>query len=120
MGSCVRRVAFVMASIVVLGCLWMLAPLTANAATLTVANCLDSGSGSLRAQIGAAANGDTIKFQAGMNCTITLTSGALTISTNNLTIDATGATIVVDGGCTFSGGQCQPGTGVGVFVVNFG
>ncbi|WP_338846529.1 Ig-like domain-containing protein [Massilia sp. W12] len=53
-------------------------------ATLTVTTNADSGAGSLRAQIAAAASGDTITFQTGM--TVTLSTGQLTIS-QNLTID---------------------------------
>jgi hypothetical protein len=44
--------------------------------TLTVTNNLDSGAGSLRAQIGAAQPGDTLNFAPSLNGqTITLTSG---------------------------------------------
>jgi hypothetical protein len=59
--------------------------------TLTVTNNLDSGSGSLRADIAAARSGDTIAFANGLNGrTITLTSGELDI-TRNLTIQGPGA-----------------------------
>jgi len=65
-----------------------------------VINCNDSGLGSLRAAITAAMPGDTIRFQAGLNCPsaspILLTAGTLTLD-KNLTIDGTGATIAVDG-----------------------
>ena len=57
----------------------------------TVTNTNDSGAGSLRAAIAAAANGDTIDFAPALNGqTITLTSGALTI-TQSLTISGPGA-----------------------------
>jgi len=50
--------------------------------TLTVTNNLDSGPGSLRAEIAAAQNTDTIVFAPSLNGqTITLTSGELLIST---------------------------------------
>jgi hypothetical protein len=49
--------------------------------TLTVTNNLDSGAGSLRASIRAARDGDTIRFDPGLNGqTITLTSDELAIS----------------------------------------
>jgi len=74
--------------------------------TLTVTNNLDSGAGSLRAEIAAANPGDTIKFASSVDGqTITLTSGNLLI-TEDLTIkgpDAgnlflTGNTGASDGG----------------------
>src|SRR6516225_1655554 len=65
--------------------------------TLTVTNLLDSGAGSLRGQIAAAAAGDTIVFATGLSGTITLSSGELDI-TRNLTIQGPGAgTITVSG-----------------------
>src|SRR5439155_21553979 len=64
--------------------------------TLTVLNNLDSGAGSLRAEIAVAHNGDTIVFDSGLaGSTITLTTGELLIKhgvtiawlgTGNLTI----------------------------------
>jgi predicted outer membrane repeat protein len=59
--------------------------------TLTVVNNLDSGAGSLRAEIAAAHSNDTIVFAAGMvGQTITLTKGELLIN-KNLTIAGPGA-----------------------------
>ena len=59
--------------------------------TLTVLNNLDSGRGSLRAEIAAAHNGDTIVFAPSLDGqTITLTSGELLIK-KNLTIAGPGA-----------------------------
>ncbi|HMC10391.1 MAG TPA: hypothetical protein VKH44_03840, partial [Pirellulaceae bacterium] len=59
--------------------------------TLTVLNNLDSGAGSLRAEIAAAHNSDTIVFAAGLNGqTITLTSGEVLIS-HNVTIAGPGS-----------------------------
>lgn len=69
----------------------------ARAATLTVTSAADSGAGSLRAEIAAAAAGATIVFAAALQGnTITLTTGTLTIG-KNLTIDGTGRAITVDG-----------------------
>jgi hypothetical protein len=59
--------------------------------TLTVTNNLDSGAGSVRAEIAAAKSGDKIVFAPSLNGqTITLTSGELAIS-KNLTIQGPGA-----------------------------
>src|SRR5260370_15670846 len=59
--------------------------------TLTVTNTLDSGAGSLRAEIAAAHTNDTIVFATSLDGqTITLTSGELLIK-HNLTISGPGA-----------------------------
>jgi len=62
----------------------------AFAAAITVTNQADSGPGSLRDAIAAAAPGDTINFSLTLPATITLTSGELLIS-KNLTISGPGA-----------------------------
>lgn len=101
MASRCRRHTRVIAGLVPAILLLMLAlPAGPVRAAPLVMNCNDGGSGSLRAAITAATSGDTIQFQAGLNCPsatpIKLTSGALSL-TRNLTIDGTGATIAVDG-----------------------
>lgn len=59
-----------------------------HAATLTVTSTSDSGAGTLRNQIAAAAPGDIINFSASMaGDTITLQNGQIEIS-NSVTIDA--------------------------------
>jgi hypothetical protein len=59
--------------------------------TLTVLNNLDSGAGSLRAEIAAARSGDTILFAPTLrHQTITLTSGEVAV-TKNLNIEGPGA-----------------------------
>jgi hypothetical protein len=67
--------------------------------TLTVANNLDSGSGSLRAEIAAARSGDTIVFASSLNGqTINLTSGELVIN-KSLTVQGPGAgKLAISGG----------------------
>src|SRR5258708_5694448 len=67
------------------------APTVSAANTLHVQSCADDGGGTtLRGQIAVASAGDTIVFD--QNCTITLTTGTLTL-TKNVTIDGTGHTI---------------------------
>lgn len=64
----------------------------AGAATLTVTNLSDSGAGSLRGQIAAAAANDTIVFAPGLSGTIALAS---TIAlTQNVSIQGPGAAII--------------------------
>jgi len=59
---------------------------------ITVHNCADSGSGSLRAAIALAVSGDTIDMR-GLTCSaITLTSGALVIPQANLRLLGSGYT----------------------------
>lgn len=68
-----------------------LASISAQAATLVVTNTNDSGPGSLRDTIAAAAEGDTIQFDVALKGqTITLTSGHLLVE-RSLTIDGPGA-----------------------------
>jgi hypothetical protein len=74
----------------------------ARAATLVVTSNADSGGGSLRDTISAAAAGDTITFAAALqNATIALTTATLSIG-KNLTIDGTGKNITISGGTTFT------------------
>jgi predicted outer membrane repeat protein len=89
--------------------LTLLTACTASAATITVNNNADSGAGSLRAQIAAAAPGDTINFGAPLSGnTITLAS-TITLA-KNVTIDASALT----NGVTISGGSAS------LFVINGG
>ena len=99
--------------------------------TLTVLNNLDSGAGSLRADIAAAHNGDTIVFAPSLNGqTITLTkgellinknltivgpgTGALTISGNNQSrvFEAAAGTQVALSGLTINNGFAVNGAGI--------
>lgn len=61
-----------------------------HAATITVVNTDDSGTGSLRQAIADAGSGDTIVFNLPYPATITLTSGEIVIG-KNLTISGLGA-----------------------------
>jgi hypothetical protein len=108
-----------------------------HAATLTVSSTADSGAGSLRAQIAAAATGDTVSIPAG---TITLTTGEIAITGKSLTISGPGANVltittnattralkIVNAQCSISGitfNNCKglPGdvdTGGAIAVDNF-
>jgi Tol biopolymer transport system component len=68
----------------------------ANAKNLVVTNANDSGAGSLRAELGLAADGDTITFDPALaGKTIDLNS-TLTIA-DGVTLDGTGANITISG-----------------------
>src|SRR5207302_1486338 len=101
--------------------------------TLTVTNTLDSGKGSLRAEIAAAQPGDTIRFAGKLtNQTITLTSGELVInksldiegpSAGRLTVSGNNASRVFDiqggvtvtlAGLTIANGQVADDLGGGI------
>lgn len=86
--------------------------LPAHAATFTVNNLNDSGSGSLRQAI-LNANGvtgdDLIVFQSGLSGTIALTTGLLLID-SNLTVNGPGTSqLAISGNDSFS-----------IFVINSG
>jgi len=88
--------------------------LPAFAAIDTVTNLNDSGPGSLRAEIAAAAPGDTIVFQPGLTGTIGLTSGTLTIS-QSLTITGPGASLLaISGNSLFTVFTITGGGGVAI------
>jgi hypothetical protein len=73
-------------------------PAKVTATTWTVTNNLDSGAGSLRAEIAAANPGDTIAFAPGLDGqTIRLTSGELTV-TRSLSIQGPGAGLLAISG----------------------
>jgi hypothetical protein len=70
----------------------------ASAATVTVTNCNDSGTGSLRQAIADAAPGDTVTFALAPVCSTISLASTLTI-TNSIDIMGPGAAILsVDGG----------------------
>src|SRR6516225_602776 len=62
-------------------------------ATITVMNTNDNGSGSLRAAIDSAQDGDTISFDVSVTGTITLTSGELLVN-KSVTISGPGANML--------------------------
>jgi hypothetical protein len=69
------------------------------ATTITVANCDDSGTGSLREAFTNAVTGDTIDLSALTCSTITLTSGSLSTAVDDLTVHGPGAAqLAIDGG----------------------
>ena len=61
----------------------------AHAATLNVTNCNDSGPGSLRATIAAAASGDTIDLR-NLSCRVIRTTSVLSIPQGSLTLQGPG------------------------------
>ena len=95
MADRIRRVAL---AAIALPLLFLMMSGLARAATLTVTNTLDSGAGSLRAQILAAASGDTINFSVSGTITLASSLPAIAIS---LTIDGSGQAITVDGATSF-------------------
>ena len=133
-----RRFSLFSAASIALLCVAMTGAQSARAATLTVTSTADSGAGSLRDTIAAAADGDTIQFAAALNGqTIDLTSAELVIDQSitlsgpglsQLTVRRNGATgtpefrifrvtpghVVAIEGLTISHGQA--GVGGGVFV----
>jgi hypothetical protein len=70
---------------------------TGAAGTRTVANLNDTGAGSLRQQLAAAAAGDTLVFSNGLAGTLTLATGELAVN-KNLTILGPGAKVVTISG----------------------
>ena len=73
-------------------------PAITSGTTITVNNCNDSGSGSLRAAIASANTGDTIDL-SNRNCTISLTSGEIAFTQKDLAIIGPGADkLTIDGG----------------------
>jgi hypothetical protein len=61
------------------------------AATLPVTNCNDAGSGSLRAALALAHNGDSVDLTALACGTISLATGALEVAVDDLTLQGPGA-----------------------------
>jgi hypothetical protein len=68
-----------------------------HAATLTVTNTADSGTGSLRGALASAADGDTINFVLATPATITLTSGELVVSKSVSILGPGPASLAVNG-----------------------
>ena len=79
-------------------CAFLAAPNVARAHVQDVTNCDDSGAGSLRATVAAAASGDTIDFST-LSCgRITLTSGAIAVTQDDLWLQGPGADVLtIDG-----------------------
>src|SRR5262249_51043226 len=68
-----------------------LASPVAVASTIVVANCSDSGAGSLRSAFTQAVSGDTIDVGHLPCSTITLTTGAVSTTVKDLTVEGTAA-----------------------------
>jgi hypothetical protein len=71
----------------------LLTPQPAGAATQTVTNCKDTGSGSLRQAVANAHSGDTVAFALSPSCSLLTLTSTIPIATN-LTIDGPGATVL--------------------------
>ena len=65
-------------------------PTTVNAVTRSVTTCADSGAGSLRATVAAAASGDTVDLRSLACHRIVLTSGAIAIAQHDLAVRGPG------------------------------
>jgi hypothetical protein len=66
--------------------------------TITVQNCNDAGTGSLRAAVASAASGDSLDLSQ-LSCTISLVTGAIAVAQDDLTISGPGSdTLTIDGG----------------------
>jgi len=65
-------------------------PTTAHAATRLVTTCADTGTGSLRATVAAAASGDTVDLRSLACHRIVLTSGAIGVAQHDLAIRGPG------------------------------
>src|SRR5216110_3325326 len=71
---------------------------SSSASTLTITSALDSGPGSLRATIAAAASGDVIQFDPSLNGQVILLASELSV-TRELKIDGPGADqLAISGG----------------------
>ena len=69
-----------------------------SGAAITVTNCDDTGSGSLRAAIGASGDGDTVDLSVLQCSVVTLTSGAIAVKQANLQLVGPGAgALAIDG-----------------------
>src|SRR4051794_10075140 len=73
------------------------APSAGAATTITVTSLANSGAGTLRDALAAAADGDTIDFQPGLSGTITLTTGELKVQ-DAVTITGPGAGVITVSG----------------------
>src|SRR5512146_2009273 len=73
-------------------------------ATKTVLNCVDHGPGSLRQAILDAGEGELVDATSLAPCTISLTTGFLTVLQNAITVDGPGADkLTIDGADDFAG-----------------
>ena len=99
-----RRV-FVLAGFISLGAVFLFCAHSARAATITVTNSLDSGSGSLRQAVLSASSGDRIVFNpATFNHAVTITFNSEIEISKSLTIDASAGNVVtptLDGNWAF-------------------
>lgn len=89
-----------------------------SAAAPGVANCNDSGPGSLRESVLGASDPDTIDLTQ-LQCTISLTTGALVVGQNSLTIHGSGSDkLTIDGSQNKSGDNIFLHTGSGALQID--
>ena len=82
------------------------------AANVYVANCADSGSGSLRNAVATANEGDTVVLGGNLPCsTISLTSGAINVTRNTLYLSGPGADVLAISGGNHYGVLRHSGNG---------
>jgi len=96
-------------------CAFLAAPSVARAHVEAVTNCEDSGAGSLRDAVAAAASDDTINFSS-LSCgRITLTSGAIAVTQDTLSLQGPGADVLtIDG---YYGDRVFKHTGTGMLTL---
>jgi Pentapeptide repeats (8 copies) len=83
----------------------------ASATTVPVTNCSDSGPGSFRSAVGAAAPGDTISFSVDCSATSPVTLASPIDIDTNLTIDGPGAGNLVLNGANLDLNPFDPSSG---------
>lgn len=94
-------------------------PAAAQASPVThvVANCNDSGDGSLRDTIAAAASGDTVDYSGLSNCTISLTTGSIPVGQLDLHIEGN-ADVPIIGASNAPGKRLILHTGTGTLSLS--